>query len=266
MPSLERMIYADDSGHPAAGLAVFGWVEFSPDRWSGVLRTWLEMRKQLWRGDDVGDWSRGYGYSFWSQRHGYRGDGAFGQFAIVLPEHDVAVAITSEVSDMAEVLDLLWQHLIPAIDAAPDPDADVELASRLADLQHPPLAGQERRTALTLPRDPASQLPAAFSSATQEPGDDGHVLTFDHPDGGLVTRFGDGRQLDSNWPTKRGAEVAVAASGGWRDGVFIAELRLVETPHTMLVEFEPRAGAARLDWRQVSLTGADPLATAAHPF
>lgn len=50
MPSsLTRLIYADDSGHPASGLAVFGWVEFPPDRWSGVLRAWLDTRKMLWR-------------------------------------------------------------------------------------------------------------------------------------------------------------------------------------------------------------------------
>lgn len=213
-----------------------------------------------------GDWSHGYGYSFWSQRHGFRGDGALGQFAIVLPEHDVAVAITSEVTDMQEVLDHLWQHLLPAIDATPNPEADAELASRLANLQHLPLAGPERRPALTLPRDPSSQLPEDFRAATLAPADDGHLLRFDHPDGELVTQIGDGKWLESSWPTKRGPEVVVAGSGGWRDGVFTAELRLVETPHTMWVELDPHAGAARLDWRLVPLTGADPLATAAHSF
>ncbi|KNY04783.1 DUF3800 domain-containing protein [Microbacterium sp. GCS4] len=49
MPALERMIYVDDSGRPQSGLVVFGWVEFSPDHWSIVLRTWLESRKRLWR-------------------------------------------------------------------------------------------------------------------------------------------------------------------------------------------------------------------------
>lgn len=214
-------------------------------------------------GDD--DWSRGYGYSFWGQRHGYRGDGAFGQFAIVLPQHDMAVAITSEVEDMAEVLDLLWQHLIPAIDRAPDPDVDAELASRLANLQHPPLGAVERRPALTLPRAPSSQLPPVFREVMLEPVDDGHVLTIDHPDGGLVTRLGDGNWVDSVWSTQ-GLEVVVAASGGWNDGVFQAELRFVETPHTMLLQLDPRAGAARLGWRQVPLTGPDPFASVAHPI
>ncbi|NMO04697.1 DUF3800 domain-containing protein [Gordonia sp. TBRC 11910] len=50
MPShIDRMIYIDDSGHPASGLVVYGWIEFSPDHWSTVLRTWLDMRKMLWR-------------------------------------------------------------------------------------------------------------------------------------------------------------------------------------------------------------------------
>lgn len=48
-PSLDRLIYMDDSGHPATGLAVYGWVEFTPDRWNSVLRGWLDTRKSLWR-------------------------------------------------------------------------------------------------------------------------------------------------------------------------------------------------------------------------
>jgi hypothetical protein len=49
MPALERLIYVDDSGHPQTGLVVYGWVEFAPDRWTSVLRAWLDMRKRLWR-------------------------------------------------------------------------------------------------------------------------------------------------------------------------------------------------------------------------
>lgn len=46
---IDRMIYIDDSGHPQSGLAVYGWIEFSPDHWSSVLRSWLDTRKMLWR-------------------------------------------------------------------------------------------------------------------------------------------------------------------------------------------------------------------------
>lgn len=43
------MIYVDDSGHPPSGLVVYGWIEFPPDRWADVLRSWLDTRKRLWR-------------------------------------------------------------------------------------------------------------------------------------------------------------------------------------------------------------------------
>lgn len=47
--SLNRMIYIDDSGHPASGLIVYGWIEFTPAHWASVLKNWLDTRKRLWR-------------------------------------------------------------------------------------------------------------------------------------------------------------------------------------------------------------------------
>ena len=46
---INRLIYVDDSGSQQSGLAVYGWVEFAPERWAEVLGTWLDMRKRLWR-------------------------------------------------------------------------------------------------------------------------------------------------------------------------------------------------------------------------
>ena len=68
------------------------------------------------------------------------------------------------------------------------------------------------------------------------------------------------------WPTPAGPELSVVASGGWRDGTFHAQLRLVETPHTIELELDPVTGSIRLDWRMVPLTGADPLATVSFPI
>lgn len=217
--------------------------------------------------DDVGDWSYGYGYSFWGASHGYRGDGAFGQFAIVLPEQDVAVAITSEVDAMQDVLDRLWRHLLPAIDGTPDPDADAQLAVRLAELEHRPWSGSESRPGLRVGLDPASQLPEAFGAAGLETTTAGHhLLTIEHHSGELVTTIGDGQWLESRWATPAGPELPVLASGGWRHGVFRAQLRLIETPHTVLVTLDPAADSVRLDWRLVPLTGSDPFQTVSFPI
>ncbi|WP_460533071.1 serine hydrolase domain-containing protein [Humibacter ginsengiterrae] len=65
------------------------------------------------------DWEQGYGFQFWMARHGFRGDGAFGQYCIVLPEQDAVVAITSQTVDMQDVLNRVWKHLLPAFRDAP---------------------------------------------------------------------------------------------------------------------------------------------------
>lgn len=65
------------------------------------------------------DWQLGYGFKFWMSRHGYRGDGAFGQFCIVLPEHDAVIATTADTWDMQTVLNLVWEHLLRRSDPSP---------------------------------------------------------------------------------------------------------------------------------------------------
>jgi CubicO group peptidase (beta-lactamase class C family) len=67
------------------------------------------------------DWQQGYGFQFWMSRHGYRGDGAFGQYCLVLPEHDAVVALTSQTVDMQDLIDRVWKHLLPAFGDAPLP-------------------------------------------------------------------------------------------------------------------------------------------------
>jgi len=92
------------------------------------------------------DWSVGYGYQFWRCRHdAYRGDGAFGQYCLIMPEQDAVLAITGGLSDMQSVLDKVWEHLLPAMgrEALPaDPHAHAELADSLAALSLPVPTGQ----------------------------------------------------------------------------------------------------------------------------
>jgi CubicO group peptidase (beta-lactamase class C family) len=86
------------------------------------------------------DWYQGYGYQFWRCRHNaFRGDGAFGQFCIVLPDQDAVVAMTSQTMDMQGLLNLVWEHLLPAMNdhAPPEPNAWGHLRQRLAALTLP---------------------------------------------------------------------------------------------------------------------------------
>jgi len=94
---------------------------------------------------DSSDWLQGYGYQMWRCRHNaYRGDGAFGQFMIVIPDYDAVVVITAEAPDMQEEINLVWDHLLPAFQDAPLPENREALAS---------LRVTEKSLALPAPED-----------------------------------------------------------------------------------------------------------------
>jgi beta-lactamase family protein len=113
-------------------LAKFGQMYLQKGAWHGrqVLPTaWVEEAtsfKIQQPGADLeklkreSDWHQGYCYQFWRCRHNaFRGDGAFGQYTIVMPEQDVVIAITSESPNMQGEMNLIWEHLWPAIEAGP---------------------------------------------------------------------------------------------------------------------------------------------------
>ena len=90
---------------------------------------------------DSSDWRQGYCYQFWRSRHNsYRGDGAFGQYALILPNEDAVIAITSETMDMQGELNLVWKYLLPALradQASLSMNNAVALKKRLAALKLP---------------------------------------------------------------------------------------------------------------------------------
>lgn len=61
-------------------------------------------------GNGTPDWCAGYGYQIWlNDKEGYRGDGAMGQFCIVLPNHDAVVAMTTVCGDMQGMLEDVYK-------------------------------------------------------------------------------------------------------------------------------------------------------------
>jgi CubicO group peptidase (beta-lactamase class C family) len=116
-------------------IAKFGQLYLQKGKWNGkqlVPAAWVEQAtaRQVSNGSDpVKDWDQGYGFQFWRCRHGaFRGDGAFGQFCIVLPEQDAVVAITADTRDMQAELNVVWDNLLPAFKAAPLPENPGEQA------------------------------------------------------------------------------------------------------------------------------------------
>mgnify|MGYP000318305533 CR=1 FL=1 len=218
------------------------------------------------------DWHCGYGYCFWIARHGYRGDGAFGQFAIVLPEQEAVIAITAEETDMQAVLDAVWEHLLPALAGPGGPAvpavvaAEADLQSRLDSLAIPPVpaavAGPDR---LRLSRAEASDLPASYAAVLLERVPTGWRLTLESADGPVVVAAGDGTWQESLVRGARGV-LPVVASAGWVDHErFRAEVLLIETPHRVLLDGSRTSGEVRLTWQEPTFMGADPFDLAVRP-
>ncbi len=128
-------------------IAKFGQLYLQNGEWNGeqlIPSAWVEQAttKQVSNGSDPDkDWDQGYGFQFWRCRHdAYRGDGAQGQFCIVLPERDAVIAITAATRDMQGELNVVWDHLLPAFKDGELPanaDAVDELRQALAVLQVP---------------------------------------------------------------------------------------------------------------------------------
>jgi CubicO group peptidase (beta-lactamase class C family)/predicted glycoside hydrolase/deacetylase ChbG (UPF0249 family) len=108
-------------------MAKFGQLFLQKGVWNGkqiLPTTWIDEASTMkimqkpnapQSEKDSSDWLQGYGYQMWRSRYNsYRGDGAFGQYILVLPEKDAVIIITSETANMQTELNLVWKHLLPA--------------------------------------------------------------------------------------------------------------------------------------------------------
>lgn len=209
----------------------------------------------------LSDWQQGYGFQFWRSRHGYRGDGAYGQFCLVLPEHDAVIATTAATEDMQGLLNLVWRHLLPAFGAAPLPGAaDEGVRRRLAELALPPVEAS--------PEPPGRADDWASTVFAPEDGDcpDQRTLT-----GVTVTADADGkawsvtlaegdellelRLVATGW-TVDGSGLPTAVSGGWTDqDTLRLDVLFLETPHRLTVTCALRAGTFTARWHTTPLHG-----------
>lgn len=254
-------------------IAKFGQLYLQKGQWGKqqlVPAAWVKAAtaRQTSNGSSPqSDWDQGYGYQFWRARHGaYRGDGAFGQFCIVIPEQDTVIAITSGTRDMQAVLNLVWDKLLPGLCAAPL-SADEE--------SYPKLQAKMKKLTLPTPKVSASaRLPKDVSGKTYRfPTNEQKLETLGVEFDGegspvtLVFRFNGGEKQriacgQGEWKKGRAAigqlpEQPAAACGAWTaNAVYTANICLYQTPFvfTFRLHFEDKQ--LRLDASpNVSLRG-----------
>lgn len=234
-------------------IAKFGQLYLQKGKWDGkqlVPATWVEMAtaKQTSNGSNpLSDWDQGYGFQFWRSRNGaYRGDGAFGQYCIVLPEQDAVIAITSGLRDMQAVLNLVWDHLHPAMKAEampPDSEARQKLQAKLASLTVPVqkgVAGAKVPTDVSKAVFQFATKPQKIEQLGLEFGD-GDSVTLVGKFGGEDVRIacGSGQWKKGRFAFNQLRDQPAAASGAWTaDNVYTAKVCFHETPYVLTLRLD----------------------------
>ncbi|WP_425955295.1 serine hydrolase domain-containing protein [Xylanimonas sp. McL0601] len=189
----------------------WGEAQLVPAEWVDAAMAWqVDSAPQEWDADT----RVGYGYQMWQCRSGaVRADGAFGQFVVVWPEHDVVVAMTSGSSATQAELDAVWDCLGGAFGPGAVP-ATTEVAPR--ELQLPVPAGSAW-TAL------ADQVDGVTFLLEEDRADaprrtvtirrDGALVVLDA--GPLQARAAYGTWAERPEPDSDG--LGVAATYGWTD-------------------------------------------------
>lgn len=202
------------------------------------------------------DWQQGYGWQVWLDRHGgHRGDGAFGQFALVMPGHDAIVVTTAHTSDMPGVLDAVWTHLVPAFGALPPLSAlsdanqvarpgtggDAVLAARLSRAALPTVGG-ERGGAVHLTFENRRNRWRLTDAAH---GWDMRWVDASGGDNTLAVGDRSWQYSTMRWGTKT---LRVAASGAWVEwGHWVCHVIALDAPHALLVRLRDD-GSGRVEW------------------
>jgi CubicO group peptidase (beta-lactamase class C family) len=246
-------------------VAAFGELLLRGGRWDGrqlVPREWVELATRrhtasghFAEGEDGADFLCGYGYQFWMSRHGFHGSGAFGQHCAVVPSHDLVVVLTcaqQEVQQAQDVLDAIWECLLPGIGQPESAHDDEVLAGRLQGLSLalvPGAAGPEHPVTATLDASTGdSALP------------DGTTVTVTPAGGAWLLRFGSLPEIEAGhgeWCESSPLGRPVCASGAWQGSTFVADLYVVTTPHRVRVTVNADAGTAAATWTTIPLTSPD---------
>ncbi len=252
-------------------IARLGQLYLQRGNWNGtqlLSEEWVAeaTRSHVSNAGPSADWAQGYGFQFWMSQHGYRGDGAYGQFCLVLPEHDAVIAITAATVEMQSVLDAVWDHVLPAFADSPlaEGDADDSLRDRLSRLALPVVpakpappegAGSWSGITFTPAGGSCPQQPSLIGVGLAEQPD-GWQATLREPGSMLGLRLGTAGWLVSEPATPSGEVVPTAVSGGWADSQTLRfEVIFLETPHTLAVTCSLPSRTFEATWSTQPLGG-----------
>lgn len=246
-------------------VAAFGELLLRGGRWGDqqlIPREWVDLAtrshvesRHYAEGAEGIDFQTGYGYQFWMSRQGFHGNGAFGQHCVVVPSHDLVVVVTAaqrEVRQAQDVLDAIWECLLPGIGQVDGAAADGPLTERLRGLSLPQVRGgwePRHRVSATLDASvPNAALP------------DGTSLEITPVDEGWIARFGGFVEIGighDSWADSSPLGRPIRAQGAWTNDRFVADIYVIASPHRVRLTVDTRAGTGTATWVTVPLTSPD---------
>ena len=208
-------------------------------------------------GQEDSDWSQGYGYQFWRSKHNsYRGDGAFGQFCIVLPDQDVVIVMTSGYKEMGNELEMVWEHILPAIDdsSLDQIEAQKMLDTYLENMLAPFPRNNIKNKNVKEMRYILDKKYYSFDRIGFEVNDDKGVFKFFSLKSRIQIPFGLDHYEEGNFTLDRVREKIVSRGGWTSENEFSIYMRYINTPHCdhMKLVFDEKRVTVTID-RNVSI-------------
>lgn len=244
-------------------ISKFGQLLLQKGKWNGqqlVSEDWVEEATSLRTSNGSNpesDWDQGYGYQFWQCRHGaYRGDGAFGQYCIVMPGQDAVLAITSGSGDMQGILNAVWDHLLPAMKEEPLPHDEVTLERLNQKLQALSISYVEGEESSPLIAEISGKT---YSFAPSQGGYEQILFDFNaNPveisltdQGEHSLKVGYGERLPSALPSPFLESDKVAVDGAWTaPDTYTVNLVYYETPESLKFIFRFQDDSLFMDTRR----------------
>lgn len=209
------------------------------------------------------DWCAGYGYQFWNNAgDGFRGDGAFGQLCMVLPEKNAVVAVRALVKDMQKEVEFVQK-------LAADIDSGEACEGSLPECE--PLMGGKTEIE-GLYRCEWNQF--GWTQMRIGFNEDGLFIRMQDGAGEQEMRFGGGKWLESRFTAKRYCPKLV----GLQDNLYAEEIRFagsyeatengakmrclyLSTPHVEEICLKIENGELEMTWtpKDLRAKGADKL-------
>lgn len=228
-------------------IAKLGQLYLQKGNWKGqqiLSEAWVNLATSLQTSNGSNpesDWDQGYGYQFWRCLHNfYRGDGAFGQYCIVMPDQDAVIAITSGSNDMQGILNLVWDHLLPAMQLDPLPADDESLTTlknKLESLALSPVKGEETSQLASgisgkkyiMEKNVQGMDAISFDLSQNE-----KIVTFWTSEGKQQIPIGFNSMLKGEMIMTGMGKVATASSGAWiTNNTYQLTMYNYESPHAI---------------------------------